>query len=131
MTREDVSEVLKKNRPGADPRRCGLELCTAVDVAISALREQGGSFQNGNDHNTVKDWPPYMDLPREQEERSKGCDYCQKFDDPCEVPMIATEEDECDRGIYLYNGYLCANGGSFCAAKVKFCPMCGRRLEKV
>ena len=40
MTREEAIEVLKKNRPGADPRRCGLELCTAVDVAISALREQ-------------------------------------------------------------------------------------------
>lgn len=40
MTREKAIEVLKKNRPGADPRRCGLELCTAVDVAIAALREQ-------------------------------------------------------------------------------------------
>lgn len=40
MTREEAIEILKKNRPGADPRRCGLELCTAVDVAISALREQ-------------------------------------------------------------------------------------------
>ena len=67
---------------------------------------------------------------REQEERSKGCEFCQEFDDPCGVPMLATEEDECDRGIYLYNGWLCANGGSFCEAKVKFCPMCGRRLEE-
>ena len=58
-----------------------------------------------------------------------ACDYCQKFDDPCGVPMIAIEEDDCDRGIYLYNGYLCANGGSFCEAKVEFCPMCGRRLD--
>ena len=39
MTREKAVEVLRKNRPGADPRRCGLELCTAVDVAIAALRE--------------------------------------------------------------------------------------------
>ena len=39
----------------------------ALHIAISALREQGGSFQNGNDHNTVKDWPPYMDLPRERD----------------------------------------------------------------
>ena len=50
MTREEAIEVLKKNRPGADPRRCGLELCTAVDVAIAALLEQ--------------------------EERSKGCSAC-------------------------------------------------------
>ena len=40
MTREEAIEILKKNRPDADTRRCGLELCTAVDVAISALREQ-------------------------------------------------------------------------------------------
>ena len=39
----------------------------ALDMATAALREQGGSFQNGNDHNTVKDWPPYMDLPRERD----------------------------------------------------------------
>ena len=39
----------------------------AFALAIAALREQGGSFQNGNDHNTVKDWPPYMDLPRDRD----------------------------------------------------------------
>ena len=57
-----------------------------------------------------------------------GCDYCQLFDDPCGVPMIAQEESESDRGIYLYNGFLCANGGEFCEARVNFCPMCGRKL---
>ena len=39
MTREEAIEVLRKNRPGADPRRCGLALCTAVEVAIAALME--------------------------------------------------------------------------------------------
>lgn len=37
----------------------------ALNMAIAALREQSGSFRNGNDHNTVKDWPPYIDLPKE------------------------------------------------------------------
>ena len=59
-----------------------------------------------------------------------GCDYCQLFDDPCGVPMIAQEESESDRGIYLYNGFLCSNGGEFCEARVNFCPMCGRRLPQ-
>ena len=59
-----------------------------------------------------------------------GCDYCQLFDDPCGVPMIAQEESESDRGIYLYNGFLCANGGEFCEARVNFCPMCGRNLPQ-
>lgn len=46
---------------------CGEEFyLDALYMAISALREQGGSFQNGNNHNMVKDWPSYMDLPRER-----------------------------------------------------------------
>ena len=40
MTREEAIEVLRKNRPTSDPRPCGLELCDAVDMAISALRQQ-------------------------------------------------------------------------------------------
>lgn len=40
MTREDVIEILRKNRPTSDPRPCGMELCDAVDMAISALRQQ-------------------------------------------------------------------------------------------
>ena len=40
MTREKAIEILRKNRPTSDPRPCGLELCDAVDMAISALRQQ-------------------------------------------------------------------------------------------
>lgn len=58
------------------------------------------------------------------------CEYCQQFDDPCGVPMIAAEDSDPDRGIYLYNGFLCASGGEFCEAKVNFCPMCGRKLSE-
>jgi hypothetical protein len=58
------------------------------------------------------------------------CEYCQQFDDPCGVPMIAAEDSDPDRGIYLYNGFLCASGGEFCEAKVNFCPMCGRKLAE-
>lgn len=109
MTREEAIKALKHTEDNIkyDERREEIyftdKWVQAYEMAIAALREQ--------------------------EERSKGCEYCQRFDDPCGVPMIATEEDDCDRGIYLYNGYLCANGGSFCDAKVRFCPMCGRKLE--
>lgn len=41
MTREEAIEILRKNRPTSDPRPCGKELCDAVDMAISALRQQG------------------------------------------------------------------------------------------
>ena len=40
MTNEEAIEILRKNRPTSDPRPCGLELCDAVDMAISALRQQ-------------------------------------------------------------------------------------------
>lgn len=40
MTREEAIEILRKNRPTSDTRPCGLELCDAVDMAISALRKQ-------------------------------------------------------------------------------------------
>ena len=40
MTIEKAIEILRKNRPTSDPRPCGMELCDAVDMAISALRQQ-------------------------------------------------------------------------------------------
>ena len=40
MTREKAIEILRKNRPTNDPRPCGMELCEAVDMAISTLRQQ-------------------------------------------------------------------------------------------
>ena len=40
MTNEDAIEILRKNRPTSDPRPCGMELCDALDMAISALRQQ-------------------------------------------------------------------------------------------
>ena len=138
MTREEAIEVLKKNRPGADPRRCGLELCTAVDVAIAALREQGGSFQNGNDHNTVKDWPSYMDLPRKQEERSKGCSACEMTTrgltyKQIEYGTLRGDFINDSSGMYIirYGGgqhsIVCDDDGT--EIDIEFCPMCGRRLE--
>ena len=39
MDRKEVIEVLKKNKPTSDPRRCGIGLCEAVDMAIKALQE--------------------------------------------------------------------------------------------
>ena len=40
MTRLEAIEILRKNRPTSDPRPCGMELCDAVDMAISALLQQ-------------------------------------------------------------------------------------------
>lgn len=40
MTTNEAIEILRKNRPTSDQRPCGMELCEAVDMAISALRQQ-------------------------------------------------------------------------------------------
>ena len=39
MDRKEAIEILKRNKPTSDPRRCGTELCEAVDIAIAALQE--------------------------------------------------------------------------------------------
>ena len=39
MDRKEAIEILKRNKPTSDPRRCGTELCEAVDMAIAALQE--------------------------------------------------------------------------------------------
>lgn len=39
MDRKEAIEILKRNKPTSDPRRCGTELCKAVDMAIEALQE--------------------------------------------------------------------------------------------
>ena len=40
MTNEEAIGILRKNRPTSDQRPCGMELRDAVDMAISALRQQ-------------------------------------------------------------------------------------------
>ena len=39
MDYQEAIGILKMNKPVSDPRRCGKELCTACDVAISAMQE--------------------------------------------------------------------------------------------
>ena len=61
MTREDAIEILRKNRPTSDPRPCGMELCDAVDMAISALRQQDATDKDVGKWISVKDrLPDYM-----------------------------------------------------------------------
>ncbi len=52
MTTNEAIEILRKNRPTSDPRPCGMELCDAVDMAISALRKQEAVI-NRNDPLTL------------------------------------------------------------------------------
>ena len=61
MTNEEAIEILRKNRPTSDPRPCGMELCDAVDMAISALRQQDVTDKDVGKWISVKDrLPDYM-----------------------------------------------------------------------
>ena len=61
MTNEEAIEILRKNRPTSDPRPCGMELCDAVDIAISALRQQDVTDKDVGKWISVKDrLPDYM-----------------------------------------------------------------------
>lgn len=78
----------------------------AFDMAISALRAQ----------QTLLD-----------RSRWEGCDYCADHKYNVELcPMLSHDEDDCDRGMYIYDGCLISNSGEFQEAKINFCPMCGR-----
>lgn len=95
----------------------------AIHMAISALREQGGSFQNGNDHKTVKDWPPYMDLPREQEIVTKCHDLYDEDGGEILAQDALREQEERSKGCDWCEFFFDHSG------KFQFCPQCGRRLE--
>ena len=40
MNNQEAIKILKRNKPTGDWRKCGVELCEAVDVAIAALEKQ-------------------------------------------------------------------------------------------
>ena len=87
MTREEAIERLEFHKQ-VWMMVGGLDLSKVLDMAIAALREQ--------------------------EERSKGCEFCaetlKRFD------RVLAVADYCEDDIVY---------------EPKFCPMCGRRLEEV
>jgi hypothetical protein len=124
VTREEAIEILKKNRPGADPRRCGLELCTAVDVAIAALRVTDAVTE------TVTDSHQLSGSCKNCTDHTDGCEYCREAENIC---YHAGEVNALDELLYITGDDLVVDIGCrfYLAASIKFCPMCGRRLEEV
>lgn len=112
------------------------EVNEALMMAVDALREQEEheSLQNSyeqlqaiNDQLYLSNQKIGADLQKllsEQEERSKGCDFCRE-DNEGYYRMIGT--------FYLTNpfhkGEYYLNGGGRKPRKIRFCPMCGRKLE--
>ena len=108
MTREEAIRIIEKDIQ-IDVRSCTNEevyaFITALNMAISALREQ--------------------------EERSKGCEYCTDSKNIYEIKSPL--HDSYNTDVYISEDALIVDIGchSYGASKIKFCPMCGRRLEEV
>lgn len=68
---------------------------------------------------------------REQEERSKGCEYCADCKSIYEIKSPL--HDSYNTDVYISENALLVDIGchSFGTAAIEFCPMCGRRLEEV
>ena len=78
-------------------------------------------------------WAKSLDMAisalREQEERSKGCEYCREAEN---IYYHAGEVNALDELLYITGDDLVVDIGCrfYLAASIKFCPMCGRRLEE-
>ena len=66
---------------------------------------------------------------REQDERSKGCEYCTDSKNIYEIKSPL--HDSYNTYVYISEDALIVDIGchSYGASKIKFCPMCGRKLE--
>lgn len=65
---------------------------------------------------------------KEQEERSKGCEYCKEYKSIVEKDgSFISFDATLSKGIFLE----ACTPDIVLEAKVPFCPMCGRRLEEV
>ena len=104
MTMEEAIVILGNERPccGEKVTYTESERCEAYDMAISALREQ--------------------------EERSKGCEFCCYTEFP-DKKLYPKEND----GFDFYAGaWKRVADDDFIEAEtdhIKLCPLCGRRLE--
>lgn len=116
MTREEAIEVLKKNRPGADPRRCGLELCTAVDMAISALRESENKRESDSQvteplrPNGLSDSEVSLGVEKQVTSDKRG-----RW-----LPQIVLGQRAWD----------CSECKTLGSPHWKWCPVCGARMEE-
>ena len=82
MTTNEAIEILRKNRPASDKRPCGMELCDAVDMAISALRQQetvtSGEIALNAKTMTLDDAIAHLDNTLSDTGRKWSCESCRQ-----------------------------------------------------
>lgn len=59
-----------------------------------------------------------------------GCKWCENHEYVEDCAMLSHDQGYCDRGMYIYNGFLISNSGEFQEVKIGFCPICGRELTE-
>lgn len=89
MDYKEAIEILKKNKPTSDSRRCGKELCTACDVAISCLQELQAIHDNGISLERLKD----IDFRKKVVEHINYMDYMDLKDELEEYKQIGAPEE--------------------------------------
>lgn len=123
MTREEAAEILKNVDDNIKyDAEYGVyfthEWVGAYEMAISALREQ--SLGNEKQATETSD-----------KKTSEGCEYCTDSENIYEIKSPI--HDSYNTDVYISEDALIVDIGchSYGASKIKFCPMCGRRLEEV
>ena len=108
MEIKQAIEILKRNKPTSDPRRCGKELCEACDVAISAMQELQEYKKIGT-----------LEEVREAVEKQK--------------PIAPTYEGDgyAPDGTFVWDEWICPNCGTRYEVDYDdydYCPKCGQRI---
>ena len=100
-----------------------------IEKAIDMIRIIA-EFHDFEDSETSHEFSEYFPLMveslREKQEREKGCEYC----DFSSGAVGATFDGEDDFFMIEHaDGVnLCSDGKEFTLTKIKFCPMCGRKI---
>lgn len=142
MDYQEAIDILKKNKPISDPRRCGKELCTACDVAISAMQELQAIHNNGISLERLKDidfrkqvvehinYDAYMSLQSELEEyREIGT--LEEVREAVEKQRAKKPNNVETEGYRYTDTYRCQTcGGNFSGTGIAdYCYHCGQRID--
>lgn len=105
MYYQEAIEVLKRNKPTSDQRLCGKQLCTACDVAISAMQELEEYKQLGT-----------LEEVREAVERQRA-----------KKPLLGGNTDKLAGDIRICPN--CSGVVGIDDIRADFCADCGQRID--
>ena len=124
MDYKKAIEILKRNKPLSDQRLCGKELCTACDVAISAMQE----LQLYKDTGLMPD--QLREIDKLYSEQAKELGEYKKLGTLEEV-REAVEKQKRKKPCASNRCYVCHHCGLVTSLKTKhnYCDACGQRIS--